>query len=417
MDASTTVRSILLVASLASGPVLAADVAAITAPPEPAVAVSSASDADLRRAADEQFRHGNYVGAAPLYERLVERHPDEAALQESLGFALLAAAVAIEDPTARRARRMRARTVLLRARELGDASNLLQVTLESLPEDGSESAFSSNAGVDGLMRDAEAAFTRGDLDGARKGYLQALLAEPNLYEAPLFLGDVAYKQNRQEEAGEWYARAVAIDPDRETAYRYWGDALMAAGRVGEARDRFIDAVLAEPYTRRARVGLSQWADRVHVKLQVPVIEPKVDVKREPGKKASIVVGQALLNAPQDEQPAWFVYGATRALWMDGKFAATYPDEGTYRHSLAEETEALRSLLAFAGKSEGAAPGSPAFADLRRLADAGLLESYVLLFLADEGIARDYAAYRAAHRDLLRRLLDEVVVPRAPAQRP
>ena len=43
-------------------------------------------------------------------------------------------------------------------------------------------------------------------------------------------------------------------------------------------------------------------------------------------------------------------------------------------------------------------------------EQGVLEAYVLLSRADERIARDYAGYRKAHRDQLRRYLGEYVVP-------
>jgi hypothetical protein len=39
---------------------------------------------------------------------------------------------------------------------------------------------------------------------------------------------------------------------------------------------------------------------------------------------------------------------------------------------------------------------------------GLIEAYVLLAMADEGIARDYAEYRKNNRDKLRRYLNDYV---------
>ena len=61
-------------------------------------------------------------------------------------------------------------------------------------------------------------------------YQRALLLDPKLYEAALFIGDVYFKTADQVKAVEWFARAVAINPDRETAYRYWGDCLDEAGQ-------------------------------------------------------------------------------------------------------------------------------------------------------------------------------------------
>jgi hypothetical protein len=41
----------------------------------------------------------------------------------------------------------------------------------------------------------------------------------------------------------------------------------------------------------------------------------------------------------------------------------------------------------------------------------LVEAYILISAADQGIAEDYAAYREQHRDKLRQYLDEIVVPK------
>jgi membrane protein required for beta-lactamase induction len=46
----------------------------------------------------------------------------------------------------------------------------------------------------------------------------------------------------------------------------------------------------------------------------------------------------------------------------------------------------------------------------KLDRAGLIEPYVLFSLGDTGIARDYAAYRAANRQKLEEYMDKFVVP-------
>jgi hypothetical protein len=48
------------------------------------------------------------------------------------------------------------------------------------------------------------------------------------------------------------------------------------------------------------------------------------------------------------------------------------------------------------------------ANLLKLHREGLIEAYVLLAMADEGIARDYAEYRKNNRDKLRRYLNDYV---------
>jgi hypothetical protein len=48
--------------------------------------------------------------------------------------------------------------------------------------------------------------------------------------------------------------------------------------------------------------------------------------------------------------------------------------------------------------------------LLRLYDAGLIDAYVLFSLGDDGIAKDYTAYRTQHRDKLEAYLDRFVMP-------
>jgi len=52
--------------------------------------------------------------------------------------------------------------------------------------------------------------------------------------------------------------------------------------------------------------------------------------------------------------------------------------------------------------------------LLRLHEAGLIDAYVLFSLGDDGIARDYKAYRAANRTRLEDYMDSFVMPPAPA---
>jgi hypothetical protein len=64
---------------------------------------------------------------------------------------------------------------------------------------------------------------------------------------------------------------------------------------------------------------------------------------------------------------------------------------------------------------------PQLAGLQQLKRDGMLDCWIVLNGADPGIAQDYAAYREAHRDLLRRylyvyLLHEPMVTSAPGRR-
>ena len=266
------------------------------------------------------------------------------------------------------------------------------------------------------MKAAEAAFGRGDFDKAREGYLHALALDPENYDAALFAGDICFKQHSYGQAGEWFARAIQINPNRETAYRYWGDALTSSSKNDEARGKFIDAVVAEPYSNKAWMGVRQWVDRNKVKLNVLVLKDKSATQTD-GKNATITLDPNMLNGDTTSTAAWLIYSGTRLTWQNEKFKKEFPDETVYRRSLKEEAEALDtmvSVIAEDAKSKKKAKNmDPSLLALAQLDHAGLLEPFVLFNRADAGIAKDYAAYRAAHRDVLRRYLNEYVVPKTP----
>src|SRR5215470_412958 len=76
--------------------------------------------------------------AVPLLEKVIARLPNDAAVHEALGSALISRAETQTDPEKRKADRLYARKELLRATELGDTSDLCRVLLAGIPEDGSE---------------------------------------------------------------------------------------------------------------------------------------------------------------------------------------------------------------------------------------------------------------------------------------
>jgi tetratricopeptide (TPR) repeat protein len=380
------------------------------------------TDAD-RQHVMEIYEQNKFVEALPLLERLAAERPKDMVVKERFGFAVLVASAGLRDPEARRRERLRARKILLEAKVLGDNSNLLQILLQGIPEDGGNTTpFSGNKEVDGIMRDAEAAFGRGDMQEALDGYVRAFALDPNLYEAALFAGDVYFKTHRLANAGEWYARAIRINPDSEMAYRYWGDALMAAGDMQQARSKFIEAIVAEPYRRNVWIGAQQWAERNKLSLSFPKIKPPHSVSAPStgtDGKTHIDVnmnGALLEDKAKDGMSAWFIYPLHRATWPTQRFAKEFPGEKQYRHSLKEEAESLHLVAEDVRdqlRKKKVKSLDPDLALLVKLDDEGLLEAFVLIAMADQGISQDYAAYRAANRDKLRQYLDAYAVPKLP----
>jgi hypothetical protein len=81
----------------------------------------------------------------------------------------------------------------------------------------------------------------------------------------------------------------------------------------------------------------------------------------------------------------------------------------YRHRLADEAEALRSVITLATSDKKPKTLTPALVKLKKLNDEGLLEAYILLAKPDEGIALDHPAYLKENREKLRRYALQYVV--------
>ncbi len=386
---------------------------ALAALARPAKAQMSPSSEDDRKQAIDLFHQGRMEDALPLLEELTIAYPKDAGVREALGGALLAHAANLSDPVARRQTRLRARQAFLQAQALGNNSNYVMVELEGIPEDGSETPFSTRKDVDEAMRGAEAAYGRGDFAAALAGYAQVLKLDPRNYHAALFIGDVYYAQKDYDNSYPWFAKAVEIDPDQETAYRYWGDALYATGHNAEARGKYIEAIVASPYQRTSWVGLLQWAQRNRVALAQPKIESP-NAMATTGDKTSITIDASILGK-NDGSESWLTYEISRTNWREHEFQKQFPNEKEYRHSLAEEAHALGVVADVASEEVASkkivnAQLNPQLATLIKLKTEGLLESYILLARADQGIAQDYAAYRKDHRDKLIQYMNEFVVP-------
>jgi len=253
-------------------------------------------------------------------------------------------------------------------------------------------------GTEAFQR-AEKLFATGDLAGAIQQYEAAFAADPKMYEAPLFAGDSEFKRGNFAAANQWYAKAVAIDPDRETAYRYWGDCLMKQGDTTQAEGKFIDAIIAQPYQRTPRVGLKQWADSTGALLAPPPIKlparPTVDAKGN----VSITIDPSIKDT--SVVSASMMYSMNSATWHSKKFKETYPAEAQYRHSLAEEVDGIRGALTVLSEQKITPEKmDPTWRTLSAIDKDGMLECWILLDAPDQGIAQDYLAYRAKHRDLL-----------------
>jgi tetratricopeptide (TPR) repeat protein len=359
------------------------------------------SDAEIKTEADQAqalYNKQDFLGALPLYEDLHAQRPQSLVYMERLAFSLLAKA-GQQDPQTGQATIARAKKLLLQAKAGGDNSNLIQTLLEKLDQSEQTGPKPPPPLGHEWVEKGEAAFTSGDLPAAVGFYKKALEVNPQYYAAALFAGDAEYKLNHPAEAGKYFAQAIAINPDIETAHRYWGDCLEKAGDHQRAEAEFIQGIVGEPYSRSPRLGLKQWADANHQMMAAPPI--KLPARATLGKNGGMNITLDASKKDDPEAPLALVYSMGSALWQGEKFKKQYPNEKVYRHSLAEEVDSIHTMLAVAGESKIKPDKlSTSTKLLMELEKNGMLECWILLDDADQGIAQDYVAYRKDHRELL-----------------
>jgi Tfp pilus assembly protein PilF len=373
---------------------------------------AGANPAAKRQLALDLFAQGKRLQALPMLEDLVKANPKDDEALVALAASLVDHAVTLTDEKAAAAERFRARDLLDQAWKLGNTSPLamnLSQFLQQLPPSGAIE-FSKDPRVEQSMQAGEAAFARRDFDEALKNYSHALELDPKNYSAALFSGNSYDRQNNFAKAAEWYQRAIQIDPNIETAYRYYADMLAKQDDLARARKMLIQAAVAEPYNRAVWRELHAWAMLSGSQINMVYVSVPPPNDKSAGGKSDSVQNSAVSSA-------WDAYRTIRARWQQGgEFAKHFPQEEAYRHSLAEESGALKAAAARLADLRAKPDTASLFAQdlaaaqLLTLYDAGLIDPYVLFSLGDAGIAKDYAAYRENNRSKLENYLDQFVVP-------
>jgi tetratricopeptide (TPR) repeat protein len=350
-------------------------------------------NAKLQRAA-QFYVSGQHLNDLPLVEELLREDPDDAGLLMMLADGLSYKANTNVSSEQALALLNRAREAAIRARQLGDNSEILNNLISRLTRpELAPTVFSADPAANHAMKDGEQALGSGDSDGALTCYTEALKIDPKLYLAALYLGDLYMKRDLVAAAG-WYGKALAINPGNFTVRLHWGGGLMTAGHVAEARDQFVEAFIDSPGTH-TWTALGNWARRANSKLSPPLID-------RPQVRADSQVPDAASGG------IWSAYTKVRAEWRQSRFTQRYPNATQYRRTLEEETEALRAVVAAPGSEDSSHP-NPQLTALKEMDKDGVLEAWVLFNTADAGIAKDYAGYREGHREQLRKYIEKYLI--------
>lgn len=403
----------------------------------------------------ELFKQKRFAEAAPYLEKMVNADPKDSDLRFLYGFSLFIKAATVSDKAETRKLLAQARQQFVKAKELGSKEENLDKLIAMIPPDGgigegegitggslggsnttksntnkpvivASPTFSKNKEAEEFMNRGESYFAAKDYDNAFLMYQEALKKDSNLYEAALWSGDAMLQKGEFDKAETWYQRAIQIDPKRETAYRYSATPLMKQKKYDQARERYVEAYITEPYNSRALGGLQQWSEVTGIEIGHPLIDIPASVAKSSNGDTNITLGIGDKTDDTDGSFAWMAYGIARASWQNGKngdlsdsFKKAYPNETRYRHSLAEEFDALKLTVTtlkarMKDKDNPVKKLNQQLATLVEMYDAGLLESYILLAMKDEGIIQDHPAYLKQNRDKLRQYVFKYVFARPTA---
>ena len=374
--------------------------------------VAASAQQDEAARANALWGEGKHLDTVRLYEDLVKAYPKEWLYQERLAIGLGVKAELATNPAEVKALQTRERDAAKRAVELGDPNYFVQMMTQIDPDAPINVAPGSPA--ESLQQEGEKAFGTGDFATALAKYSAAAEADPKLYEAPLYAGDTAYTQKDLKTASKWFARAIAVDPNRETAYRYWGDALFRIGNESvAAKAKFIDAIVAEPYNKLAWQGIRQWTEVEKAVVLSPRIDRPTGPVVDPKNPKNITINIDPGSTDDKKHPgssSWLMYSLIRAGYQGDNFKKNFPDETVYRHTLKEEDAALSAVAGvLKDKKLKLENLDESLRNLLEVSNAGMLDCWILIDGADQGIGQDYAAYRNDHRQLLHDYLARFVV--------
>jgi hypothetical protein len=151
----------------------------------------------------------------------------------------------------------------------------------------------------------------------------------------------------------------------------------------------FESYIAEPYSREARAGFIQYAERVKVSLAHPPVEVPASV----GSSA-----------------AWVTYRSRACeLGFDGIPEAVSGGKDLPAQSERRSRRDACGVEGFGRTERQGQDVDPSLQIIRKLDKEGLLEAFILLALPDEGIASDFVAYRQTNIDKLRRYVKQYVL--------
>src|SRR6185312_10166267 len=166
-----------------------------------------------RQKAIQLFNQNKELEALPLFEELAAANPKDADVLLVLAAGLVSHSATVDDAAATKDR-IRARELLLKAKELGQHSNLLENLLQMLPPDGKMNYSQDPA--DQAMKEGEAAFAKRDFPAAIEAYGKVLELQQKNSRAAFYTGVSFSGPKFLSPAGNCYERPTKFNPNGKT---------------------------------------------------------------------------------------------------------------------------------------------------------------------------------------------------------
>jgi tetratricopeptide (TPR) repeat protein len=253
----------------------------------------------------------------------------------------------------------------------------VEVPMLAVGPDGARAvrAYAPPPEIERILREAEPHFQAREYATAERQYEEALRIAPNDYLALLGWGDAAFFRGEPAVALERYERASRANPSDHRSWYYRGNALVELERAADALDAYAHALALRPRHTPMLDGIEVRAKRLGVRLRADLLSPRASVVRN--EDGSITIRSV-------PEPHWVAYGACKALWM-GEPSRRKEVLGSEEHpfTTVEETECLATLLVIyiALREKGENEPEPALDRLRQIAEAGMLDAFILYELA------------------------------------
>jgi tetratricopeptide (TPR) repeat protein len=203
------------------------------------------ADESARAVLDEDFSRKEARAILAMYEKMVERDPDDVDVQYEFATVLL-----VQGRTDEAVDRL-GRVLALEPDHAPAHGALGRILFDAGRSAEALSQF--DRAIAGLPDVAELHYNRGQslralgrTDEALAAYDAALERDESLAAAWLATGDLLLAEGRADEAVGRYRRAIEADPSYAEAHNNLGTVLAARGRLDEAIEQFRQAVEASP---------------------------------------------------------------------------------------------------------------------------------------------------------------------------